>query len=498
MTGKRPERATRSPPLSFRRTIISLTFLAILAMAIRVSVANDTWWHLRAGDWMLENGRVLNSDPFSLTRLDQPWIYPGWAAQLLMILVYRWIGLPGLNLLTAISVVAAFAFVWRTVQAPPLLKAFVFVLGATVSGVYWSARPQVLSFAMTGIFYWSLHRARQRGPRALWLPVALMAVWANLHGGFAIGFILLGIELASSALDRYLPARLRLVAPGATALRPAHLLLASALSALAICLNPHGPQLLTYPLQTVSIATLQNYIQEWQSPDFHQLELQPFLLMLLLTAGAMAVSPSRPSWKDLLTAGTFAAMGLTAARNVALFGLLATPILVRYANAVLAERTLNRGQAKQLPARLTRVVNLTLVILAAVAVALKSIEPLTESVNQAALERQAPVGAVGYLQAHGPPGPLFNSYNWGSYLIWALFPQYLSFVDGRTDLFDDPILDQYIAIWRADPGWESQLQRWGIRLALVEPNAPLAMRLSAMGWTTLYEDQMSVILADEN
>lgn len=484
--------------LSFRQTITSLTFLAILAMAVRVSVANDTWWHLRAGEWMLENGRILDSDPFSLTRLDQRWIYPGWASQLLMIAVFRWTGLPGLNLLTALSVVLAFAFLWRTSQAPPLFKAFVFVLGATVSGVYWSARPQIFSFAMTGIFYWSMRRAHQRGPRALWLPVVLMAVWANLHGGFAIGFILLAIELLASALDRYLPARLRLVEAGATALRPAHLLLAVALSLLAICINPHGPQLLTYPFRTVSIATLQNYIQEWQSPNFHLLELQPFLLMLLLTAGAMAISPKRPSWRDLLTAGTFAAMGLTAARNVALFGLLATPILVRYGNAVLADRLPERDQAKQLPPRLTRAVNLILVILVAVAAVLKAIEPLKESVNLAALERQAPVAAVRYLQDRDPPGPLFNSYNWGSYVVWALFPQYLSFVDGRTDLFDDAILDQYIAIWRADPGWESHVQRWGVRLALVEPNAPLASQLSRMGWTTLYEDQMSIILADEN
>lgn len=481
--------------MSFRRMLAGLTFLAIFAMAMRVSVANDTWWHLRAGAWMLDHGALLRSDPFSLTRLGQPWIYPGWASQLLMVQIFRAAGLPGLNLLTAAAVVVAFGFVWRATEAPPLLKAFVFVLGATVSGVFWSARPQILSFAMTGVFFWALRRARRSGPRALWLPVALMAVWANLHGGFVIGWILLGIELVSSSLDSYLPEWLRLTDPEPSAVRPAQWGLALLLGALAVSLNPAGPQLLAYPFRTVSISTLQNYIQEWQSPDFHQLELQPFLWMLLLTGGALALSPKRPYWRELLIAGAFAALGLTAGRNVALFGLLATPLLARHLQAIFTDRLPQRPERRQLPLRLTRAVNLALLLLVGAAVALKSVEPLRASVNQAAVAEQAPVEAVEFLREHEPPGPLFNSYNWGSYVLWELYPDYLSFVDGRTDLFDDQVLEQYLAIWRADAGWQAQLMEWGIQLVLVEPGAPLSVQLQSSGWITLYQDSMSIVLA---
>lgn len=477
--------------------IVAMTFLAIAAMAMRASVASDTWWHLRAGEWMLENGQILRVDHFSHTRIGEAWVYPGWLAQLLMIAIYRASGLPGLNLLTAAAVVVAFAAVWRTSREPPLFKAFVFVLGATVTGVYWSARPQILSFAMTGAFFWSLRRAHRLGPRALWLPVALMALWANLHGGFAIGFVLLAIDLVASGLDRYVPAPLRVAPAQESALHIGHLAMGAALCAAAVSINPHGPQLLGYPLQTVSIATLQDYIQEWQSPNFHQPEVLPFLLMLLLTGGALALAPKRPTWRELLTLGCFAALALSAARNVALFGLLATPVLSRYGYAIFAGRLAGRGSTAQLPPRTARLLNLALVGLVAIAAVLKSVEPMTPAANQSAVERQAPVAAVSYIDQHRPPGPIFNSYNWGSYLLWELHPHYLSFVDGRTDLFNDEILDQYLAIWRTDPGWEQQLKRWEVRLALVEPGAPLAAQLSASGWITLYADDMAVVLADE-
>lgn len=483
--------------MSFRRMLAWLTFLALFAMALRASVASDTWWHLRAGAWMLDNGQLLSVDPFSHTRFGEPWRYPGWLAQLVMIGIYRWQGLPGLNVLTALAVLAAFGFMWSSMRQPPLLKAFVLVLGATVSGVYWSARPQIFTLMMTGAFFWSLQRAQRSGPRALWLPPLLMALWANLHGGFAVGFILLGIELLASLLDHYLPKRLRVTELELGRLRPAHILLAIALCLMAVSLNPHGPRMLAYPFQTVSIQTLRNYIQEWQSPDFHQVELQPFLFMLLLTGGAMAVSPRRPSWKALLTVGAFAALGLSAARNVALFGLLATPYLARCAQAVLAGRVPASRSDRQLPERVGRAVNLLLVLLVAIAAAAKASQPLSPAVNQAAVERQAPVAAVEYLLENQPPGPLFNSYNWGSYLTWAAYPEYLTFVDGRTDLFNDVILEQYLSIWRADTGWEQQLALWDVRLALIEPEAPLVAQLSANGWITLYQDEMAIVLASE-
>jgi hypothetical protein len=67
-------------------------------MAVRVAVDTDTWWHLRAGSWMLEKGEILRTDPFSLTKQGEPWTYPGWLAQVTLYGVFHNLGFAGLNL----------------------------------------------------------------------------------------------------------------------------------------------------------------------------------------------------------------------------------------------------------------------------------------------------------------------------------------------------------------------------------------------------------------
>ena len=481
--------------MSFRRLVSVITLLAIFTMALRASVAGDTWWHLRAGSWMLENGQILRVDPFALTRLGQPWIYPGWLAEILMALVFESLGYGGLNLLTALSVLAAFLFLWRVVEAPPLVKGFAFVLAAAVSGVYWSARPQILSFAMTGAFLWALAKVRREGRRAVWLLPTLMALWVNLHGGYFIGLILLGVEIASTLLDRFGPRSLQIPAddPPGSVLRT--LGLGAVLSLLAVSFNPNGPSMLLYPLKTVSIGVLRDYIQEWQSPDFHSLEVQPFLWMLFLTLVFMSVSPQRPRWREILSVVLFGYMGFLAARNVALFGLTALPALGQHAGVTLQPWLPHPYRSAQLSSGTARFLNALLLGLVGLAAVAKGLLPMSPAVNEEAIRRLAPVAAVEFLAARRPPGPLLNSYNWGSYVIWRLHPQYLSFVDGRTDLFDDEILEQYLALWRAEAGWEQLMRRWGLRLALLEPDAPLSAALLDAGWTDLYRDEQSIILA---
>ncbi len=522
--------------MSFRRLVPAIAILAIFTMALRFSIGPDTYWHLRAGEWMLSEGTILLVDPFSLTRLGSEWVYPGWLSQIAMISAYRMMGFPGLNLLTALAVTATFGFVWMTMREGPLLRAFVLLLAATASAVYWSARPHIFTFLFTAVTLWALAKYRRKGSRAIWLIPFLTAVWANMHGGFVLPILLIGLEILATSIDILLP-KLRIAiqirgsaaeseggeptfgvasereADGAAAVRDANeaahlgdpsigklkvLIGIGLASVAAIALNPFGVNMLAYPFRTVSISVLQNFIQEWQSPNFHQIEVQPFLWLLLLVLFAIAISPKRPTSIELIHIGVFAYLGFLAARNIAIFALIAAPVLSRHLGAILENWIPRRSEGKELSSRLTRPLNVFLLVLIAFVAFIKGALPLSSQFNNDTIADQMPTEAVLYLRDNQPAGPLFNSYNWGGYVLWNLYPQYLSFVDGRTDLFDDAILEEYLDVWRGNRGWQEVLSKWGIQTVLIETDSPLARELLHEGWMVLHEDDQATVFARPN
>lgn len=253
--------------------------------------------------------------------------------------------------------------------------------------------------------------------------------------------------------------------------------------------------MLLYPFKTVSIQVLQDYIQEWQSPNFHQAQVLPFLLMLLLLIGTLYGSRRHGDPTEIFLVLVFLALALLASRNIALFALVAAPVITRHLDAILDDLHFDSGSAVQLPQSAAKWLNLAVFLLLIVASGLKISSALSSKVNQDALAEEFPVRAVEYLRTAQPQKNLFNTYNWGGYVIWELHPDFLSFVDGRTDLFDDEILEEYLISWRGLAGWERVFETWDIEIVLLEPWAPLRIRLESQGWEIDYEDELAVVLS---
>jgi hypothetical protein len=148
--------------------------------------------------------------------------------------------------------------------------------------------------------------------------------------------------------------------------------------------------------------------------------------------------------------------------------------------------------ARATPARAR--LNWALLGVVAAAVLVKAALAASPAENERAVRAAMPVDAVRYLQANAPAGPLFNAYNWGGYLVWTLYPTYPVFIDGRTDLYDDPLLREYLDVALARPGFAERLDARGINLVLVEAGSPLDEELRAGdGWRRLHADDVAVI-----
>ena len=486
------------PTLSTHNLLIVIVFIAIFTMAVRIPTDTDTWWHMRSGQYIFEQMSLYEADPFSHTRQGHSWIYPKGGH-------IFWYGLYAagdwalVSLVLAAIVTLSFWFIWRQIEPDTnvFITACAMILGAIVSSVVWVARPQMISFLLTAITAWLLHRYKQQNkPLLPWLPLILL-VWANVHGGYAIGLMLIAAYLLGEAVNNLTR---HSEDPVVSWARLRHLLLVMGLSLAAVVVNPYTWQMWWYPFQTVGISALRDFIQEWQSPNFHLNFVQPFAVMLLLLLGAMARANRRADWADLALTAMWALWALFAARNIAIFGLVITPVLAKYANLAWNIQWNTWGRRPPFSPRSGRtnrqqsLLNWLLLALVTVAALGKIALPLTPQANREAEEKTLPTKALAFIQAEQPPGPMFNSYNWGGYLIFKLWPDYPVYIDGRTDLYDNDFIRRYLGIMLADDGWQQKLDDDGINLIVIETNSVLDKFLrQSSEWAELHRDGMAVI-----
>jgi len=351
-----------------------------------------------------------------------------------------------------------------------------------------------------------LDRYKRRGQARLWLLPPLTVLWVNCHGGFITAFILMGGYLVGEGLNWLIGWRAQ--DEGVLSARQLRTLLLVMLVCLAaVALNPQTVRMYTYPFETVGIGVLRDFIQEWRSPDFHQLHLHPFIWMLFLTLAAMAFSGQRADFTDVGLVTGLAYMSLLAGRNMALFALLDGPILARYAAPALARlfravqvrwghrfTGLGRAWVEVSVSIRWALLNWALLGLVVAAALVKVALPIWPTERDKALVDALPVEAVQFIRQEEPAGPMFNSYNWGGYLIWTLYPDYLVFVDGRTDLYADPFLRDYVDVLLVRDNWRQVLARYGVRLILIEQDSVLARFLAADdGWQSLYHDELAAV-----
>jgi hypothetical protein len=448
-------------------------------MAVCNVVDPDVWWHLRTGELISHQKAVPHTDPFSYTRADAPWVAHEWLTDLLEYQLYRALGWRGLIVVFAAITSAAFFLLYLRCGPSPYIAGVATLAGACATMPVWGVRPQILSLLLTSLWLLILERS-EKSPNLLWWTLPLTLLWVNLHAGFALGLAVSALFLAGDSIERSLTrqqpnSRLRFSA------------LIFFLDLLIVPLNPNGALLYFYPIETLRSAAMQKYIDEWASPNFHHAEYWPFLLIVVATFVLIAWSrsPVRPRELLLLVVSIYAA--LCSIRMIPFFVLIAIPIISKRLGTWPRPSSLSHPRPSSRRFALNAAIVIAMLVFAAV-----HVFQVFHRQSQAEKDH-FPSGAVAFLQAHPPSGPIFNHYDWGGYLIWRL-PSTRVFIDGRADLYG-PLLDQFADTYRFQGAWQQNLRNWNITTVFVPPDSALATGLrNSPEWHISYEDQHSVIL----
>jgi hypothetical protein len=513
----------RSAPRGFTRfllpSIADLIFLAILvslsssALAPRLLGDAGIGWHIRNGELMLQTHAITRVDPFSSTMGGKTWYAWEWLYDLVIARIYQWMGLNGVVFFAALIIALTLGLVFRLAVSRgtnlPLAVVLV-LLAAGASAIHWFARPHVLSWLFTVIWFhlldsWETAMGPAKDRTLLWLPL-LMLFWANIHAGFVTGFVLLGIYLASELIQRIVLQR------KAAGKRLKWLAGVTGLSLLASLVNPYGYQLPVHVYEYLSNRWLMNHIEEFQSPNFHGAAEQCFAILLLITIGALALAPMRPRISHLLVILFAAGSGLYASRSLPvsaiLLVLVAGPILSEAGTALAARQSLATGWqrlALRYESFAVRTRNVELGLrshLWPVLAVLLMAWPLSAGGRLGSWQvmdahfdsRHFPIEAVNWLAHTGNQQPVFAPDFWGGYLIYRLYPQTKVVVDDRHDLYGPEFFKLYLNTVRGEKGWDDLLRQKQVRIVLAPAASPLASLLQqAPAWKTSYADGVAVI-----
>ncbi len=472
--------------LTTERCARGIVFALLFAMASRVALDADMWWHLRLGEQILDAGAPVYADGYSHSRAGEIHQNHSWLAQIVMFGAWRLAGHLGLTALTSTLATAGMIFLHRAGGGGIYAQGFVLVFGAACAAAFWSPRPQMFTFLFSAMLVAIFFNLKRHGrDRLVWLP-PLMWLWGNFHGGYIIGYGL----IAAFALGESLNSAFAIGGSRIPRRKLLKLLALALLSLVAMPLNPLGLDVFAVPYHTISVPGLRQYIQEWQAPDFCQPATWGFVMLLSLLGSATLASRRRPDATECIFVLGALAMALISARNLSLFAVVALPIASHRLDLALRRRgwTLPR-RARESPRRVA--INLILIALVCLGAWLHVAHVTSENTVNAALARYFPVEAVRQLKVANLDGALFNSYNWGGYLIFNARGAPV-FIDGRTDLHRETLAD-YVAALSAD-GWRDISAKWDFDIALVETKGALAARLERSAeWRRRHRDDIASI-----
>jgi len=374
---------------------------------------------------------------------------------------------------------------YRRCDGKPYAAGIAILLAAAASSPLFGIRPQMLTLLLASIYIVLLERFDPKEQtRRLWWLVPLMLLWVNLHAGWALGLTLIGLYIVRAVLDGEW-----------NHVRPLFIVLV--ICTAVVPLNPNGFRMFSYPYETLTSTSMAAFIQEWASPDFHKPMYLPLAILLLSTFAAMALSPTRARLGEIFLVLITALGALRSVRHIPIFSLFAAPALAKHLWAIARDRGWDKllTGAEARPNGIKLLINVVL-LLAPLALGVSRIWHFA-SHQRSYVTLRNPVAAVEFLKSQHLPGPIYNRYGWGGYLIYQLYPEYRVYIDGRADVYGDAFFAEAMRTYDGTGDWAKSLDRYGVKTVLISPDAPLAslLRNDQGKWKVVYEDEDAIIFS---
>lgn len=507
-----------------------LILIGLGYLATKDSLDPDFGWHFRTGQLISERG-IPRVDWYSYTMPDFPWIDHSWGSDILIYKAYLLLGFKALLLFFLAMAALSFLILIKKGNVRlfllPILSGFLAILG------FLGVRPQLITVFFVAVLWKILNEFLGDKPSqkklAYFIPLLFFA-WANLHGGFFAGFIILFLFLILELFKKTFFFKKLIALPilrgqnyKEQPLKKILILLAVLIfSFLATLINPYGVSIYIEVFRTIGDPFLRFHIIEWL-PLFLKSPFPVFIILYIsLFFGLLLPLRKKIEFNKLILAGVFFIFSLLSQRHFVIFVILTIPIFAEIVSLFLKE--LKPERVKILFSGYRK----WLVLISLSGILFYGFYSAFEEEDSSL---SSPQGALPFLKTLPLSENLFNEYGWGGYLIWKI-PERKVFIDGRMPSWREDgqfIFGDYVKIMKVEPGFQDILKKYNIKIMLLEkgddkdnlkrelrvenrfsnfltrhdwllkflglsPEKSLYRELISSGWQLIYEDETAVIL----
>jgi hypothetical protein len=466
---------------SFPAMLGALLVGAVFVVGRLFTVDPDVWWHIKIGQDILHTHHFPTTDPYSFTVSGQPWIAYEWFGEILWAVAHRLGGMAGMDALLILlgSAIVLSLYYLATLRSGNSKAGFVAVATLLpLATVPFTLRPQMLGYLFLVLTLIVMERYRQGKYRASWFLPLVFLFWVNTHGSFIIGVGVVFLFWIAGWKSFRIG---RIEARAWTQAERKRLGFVFLLCLMVLPLTPYGTQLAMYPLDMISGQPVNiSNILEWQVMPFTMLGGKIFLGLVVLFI--LLQTAFEFTWRTEELA--LFLLGMSLACLHVRFVLLFVPFFVPVLAVMLARWVPGYRRTKDLFV-------MNGILMAAVLAAMIAYFPSQDSLKRTAA-KTFPLGALEYLQKNLVPGPMFDSYGFGGYLVYS---GRKVFVDGRGDVYErGGVLSDYMHIAKVQPGTLELLRRYRIQSCLVEHDEALATLLAASPeWRRVFVDSVSAV-----
>jgi hypothetical protein len=452
----------------------------LLARTASNAVDGDLWHEMALAREIVTSGRVPTADQFAYTPTLPVVVHHEWGAGLVAYLLAVGFGAGAILILKYLLTAAA---AWIAVMCGSRRGGSPAVWGWLAIPAVWlfatglmPVRAQAYTYVFVAALLWCLQRDEEGWRRWILPWLAAFPLWANLHGGCAIGFVLIGAAWFERVLQRKPHRHLIAVAGGMAAL---------------LVVNPYGNAYYGYLWRALTMARpmISEWIPMWRDPTPVWI---PFVLCLVPALYGLAEALVRrreiPSGAAVVLVTAYAAA--THVKMQPLFAIAVVCVVPGWLAKTVAGYRLatvtRRNQDLAAAAWLICLAVMGAGIFTRPAADWRLTVPSTTASSDPD-ERPYPVGAVDYLRSQRFTGNVLTHFEKGGYVMWKLYPAARVSMDGRYEVaYPEKTFDDLTSFHSAGPSWKQALAGFGTDVALVHRSDKVSKLMPSTGWKRVY------------